>query len=269
MVETVRGLILRETTVGESDKIMTVLTAEKGRISVFASGAKRLKSPLFAATQLFSYSELTVFHGRESYSLRQGDLIESFFHMRDTLEGAALAGYLADVCADISLEGEPEEKLMRLLLNSYHAIANRLKPMDQIKAVFELRATAEAGFLPNLVACAGCGESVLDTYYFDVADGVFRCDSCYRAASAEAALEAERQNEIEGIYPAGHTIALLSPSVFVAMRYAVYSRPERMFAFELQEDALRDFAAVCEQYALCHLERGFSTLDFYHKVKGS
>ena len=51
------------------------------------------------------------------------------------------------------------------------------------------------------------------------------------------------------------------------MRYAVYARLERIFAFELKDDAQRDFSAVCEKYLLCHLERNFSTLDFYHSVR--
>ena len=36
--------------------------------------------------------------------------------------------------------------------------------------------------------------------------------------------------------------------------------------FDAIEDALRDFASVCEKYLLCHLERNFSTLDFYRSV---
>ena len=61
MIETVNGIVLKETPIGDYDKIMTVLTAEHGRLSVFARGAKRLKSPLFTATQVFSYSEMTLY----------------------------------------------------------------------------------------------------------------------------------------------------------------------------------------------------------------
>lgn len=267
MIETVNGIVLKETPIGDYDKIMTVLTAEHGRLSVFARGAKRLKSPLFTATQVFSYSEITLYKSTNTYYIRDGNLIESFYHMRDTLAGAALAGYLADVAADIALEDENETALMRLLLNCFHAIAAKKKPTEQIKAVFELRAAAQAGFLPDLVACTGCGKSDLETYYFDVQNGVFRCEDCFRASSILSEEIAARQSEADAIYHAGSLIALLSPSVFAAMRYAVYAKPERIFAFELKDDALGDFAAVCEKYLICHLERNFSTLDFYHNVK--
>jgi len=266
-METVSGVILRETPIGDYDKIMTVLTCEHGKISVFARGAKRLKSPLFTPTQLFSYAEMTLYKSANTYYIRSGDLIESFYHIRDTLAGAALAGYLADIAADIALEEQKEETLMRLLLNCFHAIAKKIKPMDQIKAVFELRAVSEAGFRPDLVACAGCGKSDHKTYYFDVSGGVFRCETCFQAAKASSCAVSARQSEADAIYHTGQIISLLSPSVFAAMRYAVYAKLERIFAFELKDDARRDFSAVCEKYLLCHLERNFSTLDFYHSVR--
>ena len=267
MVENIAGVILRETPIGEADKMMTVLTAKHGRISVFARGAKRLKSPLFTASQLFSYAELTVSKSTNgTYQLRSADLIESFYHIRDTLEGAALASYMADIAADIAVEDEDETSLFRLVLNCFHAISAKKKPLLQIKAVFEIRAAAEAGFLPNLVGCEECGESEMETYYFDIASGLFRCERCFRAASARMAGLADRQSEADGIYHTEQYIALLSTSVFVALRYAIYAKMERIFAFELKDEALTDFASVCEKYLLCHFDRHFATLDFFHTV---
>ena len=267
MIETVKGIVLRETPYSDYDKIMTVLTAEHGKISVYAKGAKRLKSPLFTATQLFTYGEYTVSKTKSNYYLRTGELIESFDHIRETLEGAALAGYIADVAADIAIEEEPDAGLMRLVLNCFHAISVKKRPISLIKGVFELRASAIAGFMPNLVACEGCGGSDLDVLYFDISSGNFRCEECFRAVSALAERFAERRNENEGIYPTGQIISVLSPSVFAAMRYAVYSRPERIFSFELKDEALSDFASVAEKYITCHLEKNYSTLEFYHAVK--
>ncbi len=266
MVETVKGVILRETPIGDYDKIMTVLTAEHGKMAVYARGAKRLKSPLFTATQLFTYGEFTVSRTKMTYYLRAGELIESFYHIRDTLSGAALAGYIADVAADIAMEDEKEESLMRLVLNSFHAIATKKRPPDLIKGVFELRVASIAGFLPNLVACEGCGKSDLDVFYFDVTSGHFRCEDCYHVSELLSSRFAEKRNENEGIYPTGQLISIVTPSVFAAMRYAVYSRPERMFSFELLDDALADFSSVAEKYLVCHLEKQYATLEFYHSI---
>ncbi len=267
MIETVKGVILRETPIGDYDKMMTVLTAEYGKLAVFARGAKRLKSPLFTATQLFIYGEFTVSRTKTTYYLRTAELVESFYHIRDTLEGAALASYIADVAADVAMEETREDDLMRLVLNSFYAIAAGKRETALIKGVFELRVCAAAGFLPNLVACAGCGNSDLDVFYFDVSDGTFRCEECYRVSAELSEKLAARRNENEGIYPQGQLIAILSASVFAAMRYAVYSKVERMFSFELKDEALSDFANIAEKYLICHLEKRYATLDFYKSVK--
>lgn len=268
MQETLKGIILRETPIGDYDKMMTVLTAEHGKLSVFAKGAKRFKSPIFTATQLFSYSEMTLQKTANHYYIRSGDLIDNFYHMRDTLEGAALAGYIADVACDVASEEEPETELTRLVLNCFYMIASGKKPLPQIKAVFELRASAIAGFMPNLVACAGCGNSDLETYYFDMASGIFRCEDCFRADALLVQKLAQRQSEPDGIYQSCQLISLVSPSVFAAMRYAVYARAERLFAFELKDnETLSDFGNIAEKYLVCHMERTYTTLEFYNTVK--
>ena len=47
-----QGLIIREQTVGESDRLVTVLTRDAGVVRAFARRAKNLKDSKSAATQL-------------------------------------------------------------------------------------------------------------------------------------------------------------------------------------------------------------------------
>ncbi|MBQ0010414.1 MAG: DNA repair protein RecO [Ruminococcus sp.] len=262
----VMGLVLRETPVGESDRMMTVLTAEYGRISVYGRGARGLKNAMFVSTQLFCYSEFVIVKTGETYTARECSLADNFYHLRDTLPGLALASYIAEVAADIASDQREQGDLLRLTLNSLYAIAWQKKPLSLIKAVFELRSLAGAGFMPDLVGCAGCGKYQFSTYYLDIPEGTFRCEDCFHKNSGEMETELRKENEAEGIYSAAHLIVPIAPEVFVAMRYAVYSRPERLFSFDLPQDALSDFASVCEKYLLCHLDREFRTLDFYHSV---
>jgi DNA repair protein RecO (recombination protein O) len=52
-----------------------------------------------------------------------------------------------------------------------------------------------------------------------------------------------------------------------ALRYVLGCPAKRLFSFMLDrpEDRLR-FCQTAEKYLLCHLDRGFPTLDFYHEV---
>lgn len=265
MITTVKGLVLSETAVGDYDKFMTVLT-DGGKISVYGNGVKRLKSPNFVATQLYAYSELTLSERGGKFYVRESSLIESFFGMRNSIEGIALAGYIAEIAADIALEGESASELLRLVLNCFYLISEKKKPLQQIKAVFELRAASDAGFAPDLVACSGCGKHNLNVYYFDAEGGYFLCEDCFSKSHEEFETALRRQNELEGIYAGTRLILILSPDVYVAMRYVVYSKPERIFAFELRDGALESFASVCEKYLICHMEKNYRTLEFLKSV---
>ena len=59
-----KGLVLRETQTKEADKILTVLTAEHGKLAVVARGARRKNSRIAAASELLAFSELVVYWTR-------------------------------------------------------------------------------------------------------------------------------------------------------------------------------------------------------------
>ena len=69
------GLIIREQSIGESDRLVTVLTREQGILRAFVRGAKAMKSRSASSTQLLCYSRLSIYEGRAvSYTHLQGKL---------------------------------------------------------------------------------------------------------------------------------------------------------------------------------------------------
>ncbi|MCQ2770813.1 MAG: DNA repair protein RecO [Clostridia bacterium] len=262
----VKGVVLSETNVGEYDKYMTVLTAEYGKMSVYGSNVRRLKNKNFTATQLFSYSEFYLTQRGDHYVVKESMLIDSFYGLRKTIDSLSIAGYLAEVASYMSVEGENAEELLRLVLNSFYLIAQESKPLKMIKGVFELRAACIEGFAPDLVACNSCKKHNLNIYYFDAEAGNFYCEDCFKKSSNSFEESLYKTNESEGIYPGTRLILILSPDVYLAMRYVVYSKQEKLFSFVLQDKALDDFSSVCEKYLLCHTEYQYKTLSFLKQI---
>ncbi|HDU1200630.1 TPA: DNA repair protein RecO, partial [Listeria monocytogenes] len=60
-MEKCEGIVIRQTSYRESDKIVRMYTREFGKIGVVARGAKKTKSRLAAVTQLFTNGYFTFF----------------------------------------------------------------------------------------------------------------------------------------------------------------------------------------------------------------
>ena len=177
-----KGLVLREVKTGEADRILLILTPEHGILSASAKSSLRLKNKLFAATGLFCYSEFVLFPGKNMYLVDEAAPIEVFFELRQSVEGMALAMYLAELAATVAQEGEEAGSLLRLLLNSFFLIGSQKKPLHQIKAVFELRTLFDAGFMPDIAGCCACGSAEAETFRFDLAEGELLCQNCAEKA---------------------------------------------------------------------------------------
>ena len=252
------ALVIRESDYGENDKLLTLLTAEKGRMTVLFKGGKSLKNRNSASSQLLSYSEFTVKERGGFYTLSEAALIQQFFELRSSLDRFALSQYIADVCGEVSVENENGYETLSLALNTLYMLCRSDVDTDFIKAVFELRCMALNGFCPDLSSCPLCGTGKSEIFYLDIMNGSLRCGECFGT-------EADADSRIGA---ATATVILpLSPSVLHGMRYVIGAPAKRVFSFTLPEDAQADFCRVCEKYLVNQLERSFRTLEFYHNIR--
>lgn len=244
----VRGLVLRGVDYKETDRILTVLTAENGLMTVKARGCRRKNSPLAAPTQLFAYSQMTLFEYRDYYTLQEAAVQEQFLGLRAELERLALASYFAEVAQTVAVEGEQNSQLLSLVLNSLYALATLDKPLDLVRAGFDLRCMVIAGYAPLLDACAICGAARPEEPQLHIQEGVLCCRGCRAQAGP------------------GRTAAL-SPEMLQAARHIAYGEAKRLFSFSLPPEQLGYFADLTADYLAAQLERRFSTLDYYLSVR--
>ena len=255
----VDGLVIREVKTGESDKILTVLTAKLGRISISGKGVGSIRSKFASSVQLFAYSTFMLRKKGNYYYIRDAYYIESFMNIRYDIEKLSLAAYVCDVVHDLSPEDMEDEELLPFVLNTLHAIANRDSiPLTQIKGAFEFRAMTLAGFMPDLDECGACGCEISEECVLDVMNGRILCKKCRGMI----------ENDPDYIRDEGAAKIMirLSPAVLMALRYIESAAPKRFLSFTLDEQELPLFAVVCERYLLNHLEHGFSSLEYYKKI---
>jgi DNA repair protein RecO (recombination protein O) len=157
----VRGVVLKETAAGESDKSITLLTKELGKISVSARGARKPGSKYLAGTQLFTYSDFVLFDGGRFFAVTQIDVIEQFYALRTEYEKLCCGMYFAELCDKMLPLGEACPEILYLLLKAFQALQGAQAPSAALLAarIFELKFLQACGYAPELTACAVCGEA--------------------------------------------------------------------------------------------------------------
>lgn len=91
----IKGVVLRETETKEADKILTLLTAERGKLSVIARGARRKSCRYAACAQSLAYSEWTLYHKGGWYYANEGTTLALFDGLRADLDAMSLGFYFA------------------------------------------------------------------------------------------------------------------------------------------------------------------------------
>lgn len=238
-----QGLVIREQTVGESDRLVTLLTADYGLVKAFVRRAKNIKSNNVSATSLFAYSEFTLYRSREAYVVDNAVANEVFFDLRKDINALSLAQYFVHLAYFLCAEEQPAPDTLRLLLNALHLLCKGKKSHKLIKSVVELRMLALGGYMPNLLACYRCGTYESEVMYFDVQEGCIYCKDCFRNNALTAPL-----------------------GVITAMRYICLSDLGKVFSFNIGEENMNILSDITEKYTLSRIDGRLTTLDFYKAI---
>ncbi len=261
--ESIDGVVIRVRDTGDRDRYLSVLTAEKGRITMLSKGSLSLKGAQRAVSQLYTYGNFEYYCKGTLPILKGGAPIQHFYALSMDIDRLNLATYLCDVAGEVSDEGEEAGELLQLLLNSLYAISRDLYAQELIKGAYELRVAAMSGYLPDLSACQSCGADQSEMSYLDVMNGALICKDClHRRAGKHVPVGSyDEIREAEILCP-------VTPAVRAAMHYCIHAPIKRIFSFELKDpEDLAAFSKAAQTYLLSHLERGFDSLQFYQTMR--
>lgn len=265
MVFTTDALVLKSIEVGDNDRLLTLLTPENGRISVMAKGVKSIRSKNSAIAQPFIYGNYEIYRKNDMNWLRSGSLIEYFPGIREDIEGLSLATYLSDVACEITGEFVSGVEILRMTLNTLYAASKKIRPLKQLKAVYEWRSAGYSGYLPNINKCYKCGAQSRELFYLDVMNGSIICSDCLHKLGQTTTITSNMEYDDE--YYERSILLPLGESAFAAVRFSLTATPERMFSFSITDGIEREqFYNAAEVYLLNHLERGFESLNFYKTI---
>ena len=114
----VNAIVLRSIECGNGDKLLVLFSREFGRMKVMAHGVSKPFSRKRGSVQPFTYTKFLIGRGRELDSVSQCEGMEMFPFIRHDLETIGYASYLSELVLSLTPEGERNEPLFRLLLET-------------------------------------------------------------------------------------------------------------------------------------------------------
>jgi DNA repair protein RecO (recombination protein O) len=153
------AIVLRTYNLAEADKIVVCLTRSSGVVRAVARGARRLKSRFGAGLEPFTIIALAYYEkeGRELVSVRQAEIIRSFFSLAQNTETVAALAYMSELVMEFAPPHEPNEKIFRMFRAVLEALAASPEGLSSLVRYFEIWMLKLGGFLPDLRSCAECG----------------------------------------------------------------------------------------------------------------
>ena len=135
--------------VGEYDKLVVLLTKERGKIRAFARGARRLNNPLMAAANVFAFGEFRLYEGRTAYSISQAAIRNYFGELMQDFEGACFGQYFLEFADYYTRENADCMDYLRLVYQSLRALSVPSLPRILVRYIFELKAMVYTGECPQ------------------------------------------------------------------------------------------------------------------------
>jgi DNA repair protein RecO (recombination protein O) len=183
-----QGIVLRTYKLGETDRIVHLLTAGRGKVRAVAKGVRKPGSRFGGRLEPFSHVDLQLYEGRNLDIVTQTELIDGHAGVRADFALSACGSSMVEAADVIAQEGERATRLYVLLLEGLRQLLAVPQWPASVLDAYLLRLVSVAGYHPQLDACAGCGDPGAHAVFHLAAGGVV-CPRC--APNGTRPLDAE------------------------------------------------------------------------------
>lgn len=236
---TVTGMVLSATPVGDYDKRMVLLTRERGKITVFARGARRSNSENRAVANTFVFGSFQVFEGRTAYTLGSASVREYFTELAWQQPGVYYGYYFLELADYYGREGNRETDMLNLLYITMKALLNHRISNPLIRVIFEWKMLGINGEYPQIFECSACGKKT-ELAFFSMAQPGCLCRDCA---------------------PAYRDAVRISPTALYTLQYIITSPIDKLYTFTVPQETERELAGLVGRYMERYTDKKFKSLE--------
>jgi len=245
------AVVIGVRTYGESDKIVTFYTWNRGRLSGIAKGAQRSLKRFVNKLELFTHLEILYTESRSSSLVRidQAELLSPFPQIRANYNRFSAASLVAELLFHWSRENDPDGQIFELLLWTLSALENTKQPSAWTAILFNIKLLTLLGYKPSLDGCTDCGA-------FAFQDGPYRFSTnrngliCRRCAKINENADSETGHQ---------TISLNTARLLQKAQELELDKLDRL---RFNESTVKEALAILKNYGNNLLQREISSWDF-------
>jgi DNA repair protein RecO (recombination protein O) len=247
----IEAIVMHRSDVGEADRLLTVLSRERGKLRLNAKGARKVGSRKSGHVELFIRSRMLIAKGRGDIDIvSQVETLDAYRGLREDLTRSTYAHYAVELVDAFAEEGSEQPELFDLLADVLKWIeATNNLPLTA--RFFEMQLLTLAGFQPQVFSCAARGEPLQEIapdelYGWSPASGGALCP-----AHAQERSDASR----------------LSLNGLKVLRYALRTEYASFTALTLRDTVLSEIEQVMLRYVQFVLERKVKSVEFLNLLR--
>lgn len=236
---TITGMVLTVMPISEYDKRITILTLDRGKITAFAKGARRVNSVLLAACNPFCFGEFELYEGRTSYNVVRANITNYFTEITTDLDATYYGAYFLEVAEYFTQENNDEKEILKLIYQSLRALCDHRFDKKLVRCIYELKMLVLNGIYPNLFSCQRCGGKERLSV-FSVKRAGMLCESCVSEESGRR----------------------VDASTLYTMQYIITTEVTKLFSFTVSDQVLEELMEVLRAYRNQYVAHTFKSERF-------
>ena len=231
------GIILSTMPVGEYDSRVCLLTKEKGKITAFARGARRVNNKFMGSVRMFSFGKFSLYPGRNSYTLTDAKITEHFESLLSDLDKISYASYFVEVAEFYSKEELDCTETLSLLYVTLKNVCKGQISYKLIRSIYELKMLVINGEYPNVYACSECNKKE-NLVAFSKRDNGVLCSEHIITSAVK-----------------------ISNTCLYTMQYIISANITKLYSFNLKDEYIDEVTNLICDYFKSKAEVKFRTLS--------
>ena len=172
----VKSLVIKEISVGESDKLLTLLCDSNEKITAKIRGVRKSKSMLGHLAHPFSYCDFILSERSGHYVITNGEIIDSFYGIREDTDKYYIASVILE-SLDLCSYGH-ERDLLNLAVMYLKELSIIKKNYLTVLNKYLLSLIDALGYGIDFVHCVICGCTLENGYKLCLETGGIACLDC-------------------------------------------------------------------------------------------